>query len=399
MSEPVAVKTGTFQYGSYQLAYEQYGDEGIPCILLHGILLDAGINRELARRFTREGYKVVLLDLLGHGRSDRTTDPKDHRCDFYAEQVLACMDHLGFAKAMVGGVSLGCMVSLHVAAKAPGRVLALFLEMPVMEWSAPWAAVILAPALFSSRFLRVLHTPFAAFMRKLPRPRLETLASVMNTLSMEPAHVAAILHGTLVGSMVPSERERKAMTMPALVIGHNRDKLHEFEDARVLASELPNAQLIEAKHMLELRLRPDRLWKDIVKFLDQVSSAQKQARPLPTVVSFMYGSGAAVAAKPTAQAVPAADPDLVAQFKAAVEKVRSAPANGPLKPSNEMKLRMYALYRQAQDGDASGQRPGITDPVGRFKYDAWTRIKGTSKEQAMRQYLDEIAKVEQKHSA
>ena len=105
-----------FVYGDHRLAYETVG-EGMPFVLLHGILLDSHINRELATRFAVEGYRVILLDLLGHGRSDKSSDPKDHRADFYADQVIGLLDHLGIEQAMVGGVSLGCIVSLHVAAK------------------------------------------------------------------------------------------------------------------------------------------------------------------------------------------------------------------------------------------------------------------------------------------
>ena len=85
------------------------------------------------------------------------------------------------------------------------------------------------------------------------------------------------------------------------------------------------------------------------------------------------------------------------EFKAAAEKVRTAPASGSFKPSNEYKLRMYALYRQATDGDVQGKRPGMLDLVGRAKFDAWSSVKGMSREDAMRQYVDEVGKVESAH--
>src|ERR1700679_2056828 len=188
-----------FRYEGHRLAYETIG-EGMPFVLLHGILLDSHLNRELATRFAVEGHRVILLDLLGHGRSDKSSDPKDHRADFYADQVIALLDHLGIDRALIGGVSLGCIVSLHVAAKAPQRVAGLFLEMPVMEWSAPWAAFLLSPMLLAARFLRAGYDPFTRIMRKLPRPRelrREWLSSIMNTLSLDPPVVAAILHGVL----------------------------------------------------------------------------------------------------------------------------------------------------------------------------------------------------------
>jgi acyl-CoA-binding protein len=86
------------------------------------------------------------------------------------------------------------------------------------------------------------------------------------------------------------------------------------------------------------------------------------------------------------------------EFKAAVESVRNAPSSGSFKPSNEFKLKMYALYRQASDGDVQGKRPGLLDPVARFKYDAWAEVKGMSREDAMRKYVEEVKKIEKAHS-
>ena len=77
-------------------------------------------------------------------------------------------------------------------------------------------------------------------------------------------------------------------------------------------------------------------------------------------------------------------PDLKNQFDAAAQAVQSLPR----KPDNETLLKLYALYKQSTVGDASGKRPGFTDPVGRAKYDAWEKLKGKSKEQAMQQYID-----------
>lgn len=65
--------------------------------------------------------------------------------------------------------------------------------------------------------------------------------------------------------------------------------------------------------------------------------------------------------------------------------------NLPERPDNMTLLKLYALYKQASDGDAAGERPGFTDMVGRAKFDAWETLKGTSKENAMQQYVDLIA--------
>jgi acyl-CoA-binding protein len=60
------------------------------------------------------------------------------------------------------------------------------------------------------------------------------------------------------------------------------------------------------------------------------------------------------------------------------------------RPDNMTLLKIYALYKQASGGDASGERPGFTDMVGRAKWDAWAALKGSSQDEAMQQYIDLI---------
>lgn len=80
--------------------------------------------------------------------------------------------------------------------------------------------------------------------------------------------------------------------------------------------------------------------------------------------------------------------DLKAQFDATVKMIQSA--EGDFKPSNELKLEMYALFKQATEGDVSGKKPGLTDFVGRMKYSAWENIKGMSSEKAMQTYVNKV---------
>jgi len=64
--------------------------------------------------------------------------------------------------------------------------------------------------------------------------------------------------------------------------------------------------------------------------------------------------------------------------------------NLPERPDNQTLLKIYALYKQGANGDASGERPGMTDFVARAKYDAWAALAGTSQDDAMQQYVDLI---------
>ncbi|MCF7220570.1 acyl-CoA-binding protein [Marilutibacter chinensis] len=63
------------------------------------------------------------------------------------------------------------------------------------------------------------------------------------------------------------------------------------------------------------------------------------------------------------------------------------------RPDNDTLLRLYALYKQGSEGDVSGPKPGFFDFVGTAKYEAWAKLAGTSKEDAMRKYVDLVGKL------
>ena len=57
------------------------------------------------------------------------------------------------------------------------------------------------------------------------------------------------------------------------------------------------------------------------------------------------------------------------------------------RPDNETLLQLYSLYKQATEGDINSDPPGMFDFVAKAKYDAWTKLKGTSTDDAMHQYI------------
>ncbi len=135
---------------------------------LHGLLLDSEANRPLAEELAALGCRVVLLDLLGHGRSDKPQRATDYRMDAYADQVVALLDALGEESAVLGGMSLGANVSLITAAEHPERVSGLVIEMPVLEWAVPSAALLFVPMLLLVHYGRPLANLMAGAMRHAP---------------------------------------------------------------------------------------------------------------------------------------------------------------------------------------------------------------------------------------
>lgn len=268
----------TFVDGDLTLSYEVHGSGPRTLVYMHGLLLDAHLNRRLARDLADAGYRVVLFDLPGHGASDKPRRASAHRMDAYARRVVHLLDELGVEQAAVGGVSLGADVTLQVAQLAPERVKAMVVEMPVLEQATPFAAMVFVPFLALTHYAPYLLRATSRLARHLPRHRLGPLDAVIGPLLLDPEEMVSVLHGVLVGPVAPTADERRAMTMPALVIGHRSDRLHPFGDANRLADQLPNGRLVEARSVMELRFAPDRLTAEIVAFLDQVWEAPAAGR-------------------------------------------------------------------------------------------------------------------------
>jgi acyl-CoA-binding protein len=81
--------------------------------------------------------------------------------------------------------------------------------------------------------------------------------------------------------------------------------------------------------------------------------------------------------------------DVQKQFEAAAAAVLKAKKD----PGNDLKLRLYAHYKQATDGDVAGEKPGFADFVNRAKYEAWAKLKGTPREEAMKGYIKLVERV------
>lgn len=85
----------------------------------------------------------------------------------------------------------------------------------------------------------------------------------------------------------------------------------------------------------------------------------------------------------------AAPKDLKASFQAAAAAAKQTKK----KPDNATLLKLYSYYKQASEGDVNGDRPGVFDFVGGAKYDAWSKLKGMSKDDAMRNYIKQVEKL------
>jgi pimeloyl-ACP methyl ester carboxylesterase len=258
-----------FEYNGHRISYDDYGAGERPLILVHGLLMNRRMFDRLGPEMARRGNRVIVLDLLGHGRSDRPEDMSNYSMTFFARQVEALMDHLEIERAVIGGTSLGANATLELAYLSPDRVRAMMIEMPVLDNALLAVAVIFTPIMIGLRFGEPVLKRVASLARRIPRSNpLVDLG--LDMVRQDPAPSMAVLEGLFLGSSAPHHQFRIEMTQPTLVIGHHRDPLHPFSDSGMLAEELPNARLIEADSILEWRLSPERLDEELASFLDEV---------------------------------------------------------------------------------------------------------------------------------
>lgn len=264
----VRVQAGSFRHRGNKLAYTIFGEGQRWVVLTPGLLLPVAINEPLARHLAEQGNRVVTVDPLGHGRSDRPYDMTQYSVENFAREVLALLDHLDIDEAVIGGPSLGANITLEVAAMAPRRVRGMIIEMPVLENGLVASAMAFGPLLVMLHFCEKQIGWVAAGLRRIPRRVVPFWGNIaLDVVRQEPGPSGALLQGLFFGHVAPHRDLRRAFTQPTLIIGHRRDPIHPFSDAGMLAEELPNARLCEASHILELRFNPDRLSTEISDFV------------------------------------------------------------------------------------------------------------------------------------
>lgn len=260
---------GEYLHDGHRLVYSDFGDSDRALLTMHGLLLPRSMHRPLAEALAARGNRVITLDLLGHGESERPPDMWRYSMSLFAEQAIGLLEHLGIDDVVVGGTSLGANVALEVAVRDPGRLRGLVLEMPVLDNALLGCALAFAPLLLAYTFGAPLSRLVGALGRRLPRGlgRLPDLG--LDAISQEPHAASAVLQGLFFGRVAPPRAERRTIEQRALVIGHSRDPVHPFSDADMLVRELRRGRLVQASSIAELYVTPQRLTDEIARFLDE----------------------------------------------------------------------------------------------------------------------------------
>ncbi|HEY4827738.1 MAG TPA: alpha/beta fold hydrolase, partial [Solirubrobacteraceae bacterium] len=187
-----------FRFDGHRLDYTVHGEGSRTTVLLPGLLLSQKMQTPLAGDLAAHGNRVVTLDFLGHGASDRPNEMGCYSMPAFARQTVALLDHLELEQAIVGGTSLGANVTLEVAALAPERLRGMIIEMPVLDRAIPACAVAFTPLLFALTHAEPAMKGLALAARRVPRQVVPFVAElVLDWFAQEPGPSGAVLQGIL----------------------------------------------------------------------------------------------------------------------------------------------------------------------------------------------------------
>jgi pimeloyl-ACP methyl ester carboxylesterase len=260
-------QTLDFEFEGNRLVYDEYGSGEHHVVLVPGLLFSRRMHGPLATELAERGHHVLCLDLLGHGDSDRPPEMWSYSMTLFGRQTIGLLDHLGIERAVIGGTSLGANTTLEAAAAAPDRVQGMLVEMPVLDNALLGCAIAFTPLLIYLTFGAPVARLAGRAASLVPRG-WQPGDMLLDWVDQDPKPSASVLQGLFFGRAAPPREERARLSAPALVIGHPRDPIHPFSDSDMLVRELPNARLVEASSILELRLSPERLTGEIVRFVE-----------------------------------------------------------------------------------------------------------------------------------
>ncbi len=247
---PVTNEQGFVENDGARIWYAAYGS-GSPVILLHGGLGNSGNWGYQLPALVGSGYRAVLIDSRGHGRSTR--DARPYSYELMASDVSAVMDTLHIEKAALVGWSDGACTALILAAKAPGRVASVFFFGCNMDPSGAKEFV------FTPVIGRCLNRHKQDYAQLSATPDqfdsfFEAVGLMQRTQPNYSAHDLAQIRVTVV------------------IVHSEHDEFIKHEHAEYLAQNIPNAELINlpgVSHFAPLQ-RPDQFNTVMLAFLGKV---------------------------------------------------------------------------------------------------------------------------------
>src|SRR5258708_8359726 len=247
---PVTNDQGYVEHEGARIWYATYGS-GSPLILLHGGLGHSGNWSYQVPALVRSGYRAVLIDSRGHGRSTRDARPFSY--ELLASDVLAVMDALHLEKVGLVGWSDGACTALILAAKAPSRIAGVFFFACNMDPSG--VKPIEASPTLERCFSR--HARDYAQLSATPEYFQEFAAAVTLMQQTQPNY---------------SAHDLAKISVPVVIVQSEHEEFIKREHAEYLAQAIPEAEFIvlnAVSHFAPLQ-RPEQFNMAILEFVGKV---------------------------------------------------------------------------------------------------------------------------------
>jgi pimeloyl-ACP methyl ester carboxylesterase len=245
---PVTNDQGYVECEGARIWYATYGS-GPPVILLHGGLGHSGNWGYQVPALVRSGYRAVLIDSRGHGRSTRDTRPFTY--ELMASDVSAVMDTLNLEKAGLVGWSDGACTALILASKAPTRVAGVFFFACNMDPSGTKQITEFTPILrrcisrHSQDYERLSATP----------DQFDEFSDAVGLMQKTQPNYSA--------------NDLAQIRVPVVIVHSEHDEFIKREHAEYLARSIPNAEFIDlagVSHFAPLQ-RPEQFNTAMLAFL------------------------------------------------------------------------------------------------------------------------------------
>jgi len=265
-----------FNVGHQKIFYKIIGDENkVPFVFIHG--LGADRRQSISTLENLKGYRVICIDLPGHGDSRLPSENKTS-FQYYCLVILTLLDRLSISTAHFGGISMGAGISMHLAIRYPYRVKGLVLVRPAwLDKSNPenldfigdiggWM-IGLNPEQVEEKLI------LSDFYQKLLNKNEMAAESIRGVLSRPQAYSAARILIEMVNDRpLRSIKQLNDLSIPSIVVGNDDDPIHPYFIAKEIASNIPGASLIRiASRYKNSKQHQKELAETIQYFLDAVA--------------------------------------------------------------------------------------------------------------------------------
>ncbi|WP_144140020.1 alpha/beta fold hydrolase [Paraburkholderia sp. BCC1884] len=248
---PASKQDGYVEYEGARIWFASYGT-GKPVILLHGGLGHSGNWGYQVAALMESGYRAVVIDSRGHGRSTRDAQPYTY--ELMASDVLAVMDALQLEHAAMVGWSDGACIAMVLGRTAPERVTGVFFFGCNMDpgGTRPFVETPIIGRCFGR------HARDYAQLSATPADFEAFVAAVSEMMKTQPNYTA---------------RDLAEVRVPVVIVQSEHDEFIWPEHAAYLARSIPGAQLIslpEVSHFAPLQ-RPAQFNRAMLAFLDRLA--------------------------------------------------------------------------------------------------------------------------------